>query len=154
MQHYSSHSSPSRLDLNGIHCHRSSRRLSNAGSPSGSRAWLPLCSTGQSPFPHQRSHSLPARSSLDSVKSKRIPRRKITVDIDERLNRAWIRPICFSPTNTCIGPESQVPKKRSKRESNFDDPEWNNMWYLVSTARVREQKTMTPDCLDATFTTA
>ena len=54
-------------------------------------------------FHPQRSHSLPARSSLDSVKSKRIPRRKITVDIDERLNTAWIRPICFSPTNTCIG---------------------------------------------------
>jgi hypothetical protein len=36
--------------------------------------------------------------------------------------------------------ESQVPKKRSKREYSFDDPEWNNMWYLVSRTRAREQK--------------
>jgi hypothetical protein len=27
--------------------------------------------------------------------------------------------------------ESQIAKKRSKREFDFNDPEWNNMWYLV-----------------------
>lgn len=27
--------------------------------------------------------------------------------------------------------ESQVPKSRQKREFVLNDPQWNNMWYLV-----------------------